>query len=188
MRAGFEFKLLGPLEVSAGGYTVPIRAAKQRVVLASLLLDTGRVVTVDQLITQLWGNAVPAGARATLRTYVMRLRQALDTTAGTGPIITCAEGYRIDLSGHGLDLHHCEALIDQAKIATAEGRSDRESTRSLGGRAILAVPACARVRAFPRAAPDLPSRRTRGKRGADGPVTIVGGAICGQVVLLQRAS
>jgi Flp pilus assembly protein CpaB len=64
VRAGFEFKLLGPLEVSAGGCPVPIRAAKQRVVLASLLVDTGRVITVDQLITQLWDNAVPAGARA----------------------------------------------------------------------------------------------------------------------------
>ncbi|HXT44714.1 MAG TPA: BTAD domain-containing putative transcriptional regulator [Pseudonocardiaceae bacterium] len=127
MRAGFEFKLLGPLEVSIGGHPVSVGAAKQRVVLASLLVDTGRVVTVDQLIAQLWDNSVPAGARATLRTYVMRLRQALDTTAGTGPIITCAEGYRIDLSGHNLDLHHFEALIDQAKVATAEGRSDRAS-------------------------------------------------------------
>jgi 3,4-dihydroxy-2-butanone 4-phosphate synthase len=27
----FEFKLLGPLEVSSGGYVVPVRAAKQRV-------------------------------------------------------------------------------------------------------------------------------------------------------------
>jgi len=127
VRAGFEFKLLGPLEVSAGGYTVPIPAAKQRVVLASLLVDTGRVVTIDQLITQLWDNPIPVGARATLRTYVMRLRQALDTTAATGPIITCAEGYRIELSGHDLDLHRFEALIEQAKLATAQGRSDRAS-------------------------------------------------------------
>ena len=127
VRAGFEFKLLGPLEVSAGGYTVPIPAAKQRVVLASLLVDTGRVVTIDQLITRLWDNPIPVGARATLRTYVMRLRQALDTTAATGPIITCAEGYRIELSGHDLDLHRFEALIEQAKLATAQGRSDRAS-------------------------------------------------------------
>jgi DNA-binding SARP family transcriptional activator len=52
--AGFEFKLLGPLEVMTSGYTVPIKAAKQRVVLASLLVDTGRVVAVDQLVTRLW--------------------------------------------------------------------------------------------------------------------------------------
>lgn len=125
---GFEFKLLGPLEVSAGGCSVPIGAAKQRVVLASLLVEVGRVVTVEQLITRLWDNAVPDGARATLRNYVMRLRQALDATATTGPIITCAEGYRVDLSGHALDLHQFEALIDQAKSATAEGRADRAST------------------------------------------------------------
>jgi DNA-binding SARP family transcriptional activator/DNA-binding CsgD family transcriptional regulator/predicted negative regulator of RcsB-dependent stress response len=126
--AGFEFKLLGPLEVSVSGCTVPIRAAKQRVVLASLLVDSGRVVTVDQLVIRLWDNAVPDGARATLRNYVMRLRQALDTTAASGPIVTCAEGYYVDLVGHTLDLHRFEALIDQAKVATAEGQSDRAST------------------------------------------------------------
>jgi hypothetical protein len=71
--ADFEFKLLGPLEVSAGGCAVPVRAAKQRVVLASLLVDPGRVVTVDQLIARLWGNAVADGAHGTLRSYVMRL-------------------------------------------------------------------------------------------------------------------
>jgi DNA-binding SARP family transcriptional activator len=88
VKAGFEFKLLGPLEVSVGGCAVPIRAAKQRVVLASLLIDTGRVVTVEQLVARLWDAAVPHGARATLRNYVMRLRQALDTTATAGPIVT----------------------------------------------------------------------------------------------------
>jgi DNA-binding SARP family transcriptional activator/tetratricopeptide (TPR) repeat protein len=125
--AEFEFKLLGPLEVMTSGYTVPIKAAKQRVVLASLLVDTGRVVTVDQLVTRLWDNAIPDGARATLRNYVMRLRQALNMTAATGSIVTCAEGYCLDLSGHELDVLRFEALLEQAKGATADGRSDRAS-------------------------------------------------------------
>jgi DNA-binding SARP family transcriptional activator len=125
--ARFEFKLLGPLEVCAGGCPVPIRAAKQRVVLASLLVDAGRVVAVDQLITRLWDNAVPDGAQGTLRSYVMRLRQALYITAATGPIVTCAEGYCIDLSGHALDLIRFETLVGQARTATAQGRADRAS-------------------------------------------------------------
>jgi DNA-binding SARP family transcriptional activator len=120
---GFEFKLLGPLEVSSGGRVMPIKAAKQRVVLASLLVDAGHVVTVDQLITRLWDNDAPDGAQGTLRSYVMRLRQALGTAAAIGPIVTCAEGYRIDLSGHVLDLHRFEELVGQARTAVAEGRS-----------------------------------------------------------------
>ncbi len=128
VRASFEFKLLGPLQVvAAGGCAVPVPAAKQRVVLASLLVDPGRVVTVDQLITRLWGNAVPDGAQGTLRSYVMRLRQALNTTSATGPIVTCPEGYCIDLAGDVLDLHRFEALVRQARTATAEGRADRAS-------------------------------------------------------------
>ena len=123
----FEFKLLGPLEVSAGGCAVPIRAAKQRVVLASLLIEAGRVVTVDQLIDRLWGNDVPDGAQGTVRSYAMRLRQALGTAAAAGPIMTCAEGYSIDMSGHVLDLHRFDSLVSQAKDATAEDRPDRTS-------------------------------------------------------------
>ncbi|MGH3673379.1 MAG: BTAD domain-containing putative transcriptional regulator, partial [Pseudonocardiaceae bacterium] len=124
---GFEFKLLGPLEVSAGGRAVPIRAAKQRVVLASLLIKAGRVVTVDQLIYRLWGDDVPDGAPGTLRSYAMRLRQALGTTAATGPIVTCAEGYSVDVTGHVLDLHRFDFLVSQARDATAGGRPDRAS-------------------------------------------------------------
>jgi DNA-binding SARP family transcriptional activator len=56
------------------------------------------------------GNAVPDGAQGTVRSYVMRLRQALDTAAATGPIVTCPQGYCIDLSGDVLDLHRFEAL------------------------------------------------------------------------------
>jgi DNA-binding SARP family transcriptional activator len=46
------------------GCAVPVRAAKQRVVLASLLADPGRVVTVDQLITRLWATPYRMALRA----------------------------------------------------------------------------------------------------------------------------
>jgi DNA-binding SARP family transcriptional activator len=41
--------------------------------------------------------------------------------------VTCPEGYFIDLSGGVLDLHRFEALVRQARTATAEGRADRAS-------------------------------------------------------------
>lgn len=125
MGTGFEFKLLGPLEVWAEGRVVPIRAAKQRVVLASLLIEPGRVVTVDQLTARLWGDEVPDAAQGTLRSYVMRLRQVLDTTAASGPIMTCAEGYYVDVAGHAVDLHRFDSLVSRARNAMAGRWWDR---------------------------------------------------------------
>ncbi|URM96637.1 hypothetical protein LUW76_21145 [Actinomadura madurae] len=64
----YEFRLLGPLEVRRDGVPVPIGAAKLRLLLASLLVDAGRVVTVDTLVYRLWGEAPPAGPAMLCRT------------------------------------------------------------------------------------------------------------------------
>ena len=45
MTTGTEFSLLGPLVVRRGGVVVPVGTAKQRVLLAALLLNADRVVT-----------------------------------------------------------------------------------------------------------------------------------------------
>src|SRR6266567_3354714 len=75
-----EFCLLGPLTVRKDGRVVPSLAAKQRVVLAALLLRAGRVVTLDTLAEAVWGNEPPASARVTLQNYAKRLRYALGDT------------------------------------------------------------------------------------------------------------
>src|SRR6266567_5849746 len=74
---GVRFGLLGPLAACTGGLAVPITAAKQRVVLAALLLSAGRAVGIDELAETVWGVAVPASARSTLHNYVKRLRRVL---------------------------------------------------------------------------------------------------------------
>ncbi|MFC0544546.1 AfsR/SARP family transcriptional regulator [Kutzneria chonburiensis] len=103
-----EFQLLGPLQVVHDGTVIPIRAAQQRTLLAVLALHHGRLVLADQLIDRLWPTTPPAGARATLRTYVMRLRKVLgDPTV----IETMATGYR--LVGGTTDLQHFDSLVAQ---------------------------------------------------------------------------
>jgi DNA-binding SARP family transcriptional activator len=88
MATGFEFRVLGPLEVLRDGTPVPIRAAKQRVLLASLLVDANRVVPVETLVARLWGEVAPGAARNTLQNYVLRLRRALGSTRG-GNVLRC---------------------------------------------------------------------------------------------------
>ncbi len=68
-----QFSLLGPLMVRCGGQVIPLPSAKQRTLLAALLLDAGTVVTVEELAEALWGRgtaAVRAGNSAELREAV----------------------------------------------------------------------------------------------------------------------
>jgi DNA-binding SARP family transcriptional activator len=53
---GLDFRILGPLEVSDGERMLRLGGAKQRGVLAILLLHAGEVVSVDRLIDELWAD------------------------------------------------------------------------------------------------------------------------------------
>ena len=48
--SAFLFGVLGPLQMSVGGREVPLGAAKQRAVLALLLINRNRPVAIDSLI------------------------------------------------------------------------------------------------------------------------------------------
>jgi len=72
------FCVLGPLEVFRAGRPVPLGGPRQRAVLALLLLETNRVVSMDRLAEDLWGGHPPQGWANTLQTYVFHLRQALE--------------------------------------------------------------------------------------------------------------
>ena len=73
-----EFRVLGPLElVGDDGQPIRLPSGKPRLLLALLLLEAGRVVSVDQLIGGLWGDRPPATAAKVVQGYVSRLRKLL---------------------------------------------------------------------------------------------------------------
>lgn len=83
------FQLLGRLAVvDGGGRAINVRAAKQQAILAVLMLRPGGVVSVDRLMTELWPDEPPATARASLQTYVYRLRRTLAPLAAHGVDLT----------------------------------------------------------------------------------------------------
>ncbi|MEO6088998.1 MAG: BTAD domain-containing putative transcriptional regulator [Umezawaea sp.] len=104
-----EFRLLGPLEVVHGGLPLPIRAGRQRAVLAALLVDADRVVPLDVLIARVWNDDPPS--RTALHNLVMRLRHAL----GADVIQTRADGYLIEVSDDELDVRRFDELVRRAK-------------------------------------------------------------------------
>ena len=101
-----DFRILGPLEVVEDGHTVDVGAAKQRALLAVLLLSANRVVSRDQLIEALWGERAPGTAQKALGVYVSQLRKAL----GRERIRTRAPGYELRVEPGELDLDRFEQL------------------------------------------------------------------------------
>jgi DNA-binding SARP family transcriptional activator/Flp pilus assembly protein TadD len=117
---GFEFCLLGPLLVRSDGAVVPVERAKQRVLLAALLLDANRVVDADALAEALWGSATPPSARITVRNYVKRLRDALGE-AGRARISTRPHGYAMQVNAGELDIQRFETQLAAARSAARDG-------------------------------------------------------------------
>lgn len=115
-----EFGLLGPLTVRLDGIPVPVPQGKQRALLASLLLNPGEAMSVDDLALLLWGNCPPPSARATIQNYVMRLRKVLDDHGGTR-IVTHARGYSIAVDDGDLDVARFRARLAASRAAARSG-------------------------------------------------------------------
>jgi DNA-binding SARP family transcriptional activator/tetratricopeptide (TPR) repeat protein len=111
-----QFSLLGPLVVRRAGVVVPVTAGKHRALLAALLLQAGRPVGVDELAEVLWESKMPRSARATLQTYVGRLRTLLEHD-GDSVIVTEAAGYRIDAGPNELDVAGFESALAAGRAA-----------------------------------------------------------------------
>ena len=112
-----EFRLLGPLEVRHSGEILPVRAPRQRSLLAALLLHANQVVTVDRLIDRVWGQDPPPSAAANLRTHVAALRRNLSGAKGSARVVARSGGYLIVVRPGELDLSAFEELASQGRAA-----------------------------------------------------------------------
>ena len=111
-----DFAILGPLRVGGADGAIELKAAKQRALLAFLLLsrrDEG--VPMTRLIDVLWGDHPPATATKALQVYVSQLRRAL----GASTIVTRSSGYAIDVEPGKLDLDRFESA-GRARRARAD--------------------------------------------------------------------
>jgi DNA-binding SARP family transcriptional activator/tetratricopeptide (TPR) repeat protein len=115
-----DFGLLGPLLVRDGARQVAVSAPRQRSLLAALLLNAGRVVSVDALAELLWESEPPAGARGALHSGVQRLRTTLGP-AGSGLIGTQPPGYVMQLGDGGFDVRQFRTLAARGQEAAGAG-------------------------------------------------------------------
>ena len=118
-----EFRILGPLEIRQNGRSLPCKGAKQRLLLATLLLHPNEVVSSDRLIDALWGEDPPPTAAKALQVHVSQLRRLLEP----GLLVTRPPGYELRVGDGQLDLPAFEAQAAEGRAAAASGRAERAS-------------------------------------------------------------
>jgi predicted ATPase/DNA-binding SARP family transcriptional activator len=110
-------RILGPFHLEEGGRSITIGGARQRAVLAGLLLHANEVVPSERLLVDLWGEDAPPGTANALQAAVSRLRRLLPP----GRLITTGPGYMLRLFPAELDSAQFEQLIFEGRDALAAG-------------------------------------------------------------------
>jgi predicted ATPase/DNA-binding SARP family transcriptional activator len=126
---GFRIELLGPVEAWVDGRRVALRGERSRTLFAVLALMGGRVVAVDRLIDELWGEEPPARARDSLQMHVSRLRKGLaEAGADGGRLVSHAGGYVLEVHAGERDVDRWQRALDGARRARGAGelRAARE--------------------------------------------------------------
>ncbi|HEX2374170.1 MAG TPA: BTAD domain-containing putative transcriptional regulator, partial [Actinomycetota bacterium] len=106
-----EFGILGPLEVRDGSGPVRVPGAKERALLADLVVNAGRVVSADRLVEDLWGERPPGNPANTLQGRVSALRRALGPAGG---LVTRPPGYLLEADPERVDASRFEGLVAEA--------------------------------------------------------------------------
>src|SRR4051795_12524109 len=97
-----RFGVLGTLSVTKDGRAIDLKPFKWRVLLAVLLRQANKSVSVDVMMEALWGAQPPRSARANLRVYIHRLRNVLGSE---DRIAWVAPGYALTVYPGELDAH-----------------------------------------------------------------------------------
>lgn len=117
------FGVLGPFvawqETTDGRTEVALGPPRQRAVLAGLVLRPGRVVDVDELVVDVWGDAAPRGGANVVQTYISALRRVLEPhrapRSRAGILLSTKDGYRLDVEPGRVDAFQAETRLEQAR-------------------------------------------------------------------------
>ncbi|MFI9270996.1 BTAD domain-containing putative transcriptional regulator [Kitasatospora sp. NPDC052896] len=123
------FRILGALELFDGLVWKPVETPKIRILLAVLLSASGRVISIERLVEELWyeGAQQKFDQRNLVQQYVMRLRHQLGDR-DRSVLVTKAPGYRLVFDPARLDAHRFEVLHAEGQDLFAAGADQRAFT------------------------------------------------------------
>jgi predicted ATPase/DNA-binding SARP family transcriptional activator len=129
-----EFRVLGSLEVVGADGPLEIKGAKERAVLAYLLVRHGRSASVDEIVDAVWGESPSASAGRSLQARISRLRRELDpgrAAASASVIARDGGGYRLVTGPDDVDAERFARLVTEAR-GLAPQQALAQADRALG--------------------------------------------------------
>src|SRR6266550_8054846 len=123
--AAMDYRILGPLEALDGERQLPLGGARQRAVLALLLLHRNETLTRDVIVDELWGEDAPPTAAKVLQNCVSALRKELPSDT----IRRVAGPYKLTLEPDELDRDRFERLLAEGRAALETGDHAEASTQ-----------------------------------------------------------
>ena len=111
--------LLGSLSVVTREGGVRVAAGQQRIIIARLAAEPGKLVALDELIAAVWDESPPRNAKDSIRTLIFRTRERLGKDSGL--IITEDAGYRLDVPPGDVDMTAFEALCRAGQTEAIAG-------------------------------------------------------------------
>jgi DNA-binding SARP family transcriptional activator len=109
-----EIRLFGSFEVVVDGRPIPVGGHGERSVLALLACSAPRVVPVDRLIDDLWGEDLPANPANALQVRVSKLRRQVGEVIRRMP-----GGYLLDVDPDDVDVHRFARLVSSRRFEEA---------------------------------------------------------------------
>lgn len=122
-----DLRVLGPVRALTGERDLDIGHARQRSLLAMLLVDVNNVVPSNRLAEFVWDDCPPRQARNTLAGYATRLRKVLAAAPGRPALLSQAGGYVLRVDPTAVDLYRFRSRASRA----ATVRDDEERCRLL---------------------------------------------------------
>ncbi|MEV1155293.1 BTAD domain-containing putative transcriptional regulator [Micromonospora chokoriensis] len=130
-----EIRVLGGLSAQLSTRTLRLGTPKQQAIFAMLTVQPGRLVTVDDLVDELWADRPPRSAIANVRTYAANLRRTFEASpAGRGVIERQRNGYRLVVDPDRVDVFRFEVERNAGRVAVSAG--DLDGARQLLERAV----------------------------------------------------
>ncbi|GAA4498334.1 hypothetical protein GCM10023191_043390 [Actinoallomurus oryzae] len=117
-----RFDLLGTFLIQHNGTVTTIGAAKQRAIIALLLISRGHTVSTTRLIAELWGDDAPPSAQGTLLSLVSRIRRSFTVDPCMDKLLLKqGRGYRLALGDAFLvDFHEFDERAARIRSRFAE--------------------------------------------------------------------
>ncbi|MFD5096606.1 tetratricopeptide repeat protein [Amycolatopsis thailandensis] len=134
-----DFQVLGSITIRTGGRTFAVGEPRQQHILAVLLLEAGRTVGHDSLVTRVWGESPPKQVRRSLQAHITRIRRVLEQAdPGSAWLVRDAGGYRLDVRPDQVDVFRFRNAVrdesaDRAALTEALGLWRGEPLAGLSG-------------------------------------------------------